>query len=198
VSPPQASSSPAIRVPAAPAEASLAVPVETSSHADDTLAKQPQHGTLAPQAEDTAPSQDSYRPVLAQTGADGWLRARNGVLQRQVMLQHLTTASQYNGCLGWADLSQFESAADQPPRLLAVNLLDPNGTVQVSSAHVFVVGPLFQPRTARTSWFTVDLKLHTQRGPVAVTALVDTGCELQGLINKRFAAAWDLPLTPPS
>ena len=28
----------------------------------------------------------------------------------------------------------------------------------------------------------------------AATALVDTGCELQSLVNKRFAAAWELPL----
>lgn len=137
-------------------------------------------------------------PGSDQTGADGWLRAHNGVLQRQVVLQNLTTASQYNGCLGWADVSQLDSASGQPPRLLLVHLLAPCRTIQVSSAHVFVVGPLFQQRTARASLFTVDLKMRTPRGPAAVKALVDTGCELQGLVSKRFAAAWDLPLSPAS
>ena len=129
---------------------------------------------------------------------DGWLRAHNGVWQRQVVLQNLSSAPQYNGCVGWVDHSHLESAAGQTPRLLVVQLTEPARTVQVSSAHVFAVGPLFRQKQPRSSLFTVSLKLHTPRGPVPVTALVDTGCELQGLVNKRFAATWDLPLSPAS
>ena len=131
-----------------------------------------------------------------QPAEDGWLRANNGVLQRQVMLQNLSQATQYNGCVGWAEVSQLESAANQPPRLLRVQLTSPARQVQVSSAHVFVVGPLCRPHKPRDSLFTVGVKLQTPRGPVSVNALVDTGCELQGIVNKHFAAAWDLPLSP--
>ena len=129
---------------------------------------------------------------------DGWLRTRNGVLQRQVVLQNLSHATQYNGCVGWTDVSQLESAVNQPPRLLVVQLTAPERQVQVSSAHVFAVGPVCRPRKTQTSLFTVGIKLHTPRGPVSVNALVDTGCELQGIVNKRFAATWDLPLAPAS
>ena len=134
----------------------------------------------------------------AQVSAtDCWVRAHNGVWQRQVILQNLSSATQYNGCVGWVDNSHLESAAGQPPRLLVVQLTEPTRTVQVSSAHVFAVGPLFRQKQPRSSLFTVSLKLHTPRGPVPVTALVDTGCELQGLANKHFAATWDLSLSEP-
>jgi hypothetical protein len=129
---------------------------------------------------------------------DSWLRTRNGVLQRQVLLQNLSQATQYNGCVGWADVSQLESAVNQPPRLLVVQLTVPERQVQVSSAHVFAVGPGCRPQKPQTSLFTVGIKLHTPRGPVSVNALVDTGCELQGIVNKHFAATWDLPLSPAS
>jgi hypothetical protein len=88
---------------------------------------------------------------------DSWLRARNGVLQRQVMLQNLSQATQYNGCVGWAEVSQLESAANQPPRLLMVQLTAPERQVQVSSAHIFVVGPLCRQQKPRDSLFTVAL-----------------------------------------
>jgi hypothetical protein len=141
---------------------------------------------------------DSAPVGSAQTQPeDSWLRARNGVLQRQVMLQNLSRATQYNGCVGWAEVSQLESAANQPPRLLMVQLTAPARQVQVSSAHIFVMGPLCRPQKPRDSLFTVGIKLHTPRGPVFVNALVDIGCELQGIVNKHFAAAWDLlPLSP--
>jgi transposase InsO family protein len=146
------------------------------------------------------PAAEHATPVskFAGQSPDGWLRAHNGAWQRRVVLQNLSRAPQYNGCVGWADISHLESAAGQPPRLLVVQLTEPDRTVQVSSAHVFAVGPLFRQHKPRSSLFTVRLKLHTPRGPVPVTALVDTGCELQGLVNKRFAATWDLPLSPAS
>ena len=143
-----------------------------------------------------APAADSGPEAPAQPDADSWLREHNGVWQRQVLLQNLSQATQYNGSVGWADVSQLEAAANQQPRLLVVQLIAPARQVRVSSAHVFLVGPSCRPQKPPTSLFTVGIKLNTPRGPVAVNALVDTGCELQGLINKHFAAAWDLPLTP--
>ncbi len=77
-----------------------------------------------------------------------------------------------------------------------VQLTAPERQVQVSSAHIFVVGPLCRQQKPRDFLFTVGIKLHTPRGPVTVNALVDTGCELQGIVNKHFTAAWDLPLSP--
>lgn len=144
------------------------------------------------------PDDEPPQPVSdsPDSGTSGWVRSHNGVWQRKVILQNLSSAPQYNGCVGWSDLIPLESAGGQPPRLLVVQLTEPARTVQVSSAHVFAVGPLFQQRQPRSALFTVSLKLHTPRGPVPVTALVDTGCELEGLINKRFAATWDLPLSP--
>ena len=128
----------------------------------------------------------------------GWLRARNGVVQRQVVLQNLSQSPHYNGCVGWADIDQLESTSPKTPKLLVVHLIAPERQVHVNSAHVFVVGPACQPQRPKDSLFTVGVKLHTPRGPVPVKALVDTGCELPGLVNKRFAAAWDLPLSPTS
>ena len=40
----------------------------------------------------------------------------------------------------------------------------------------------------------LSLKLHTPSGQVPVRALLDTGCELPGVINRRLAVALELPL----
>ena len=78
---------------------------------------------------------------------------------------------------------------------MAVTLLHPARQVLVNSSQIFLVGPACQPGP-RASLFTLGIKLHTPKGPVKVTALVDTGCELPGLIHPRLVSALDLSLEP--
>ena len=42
------------------------------------------------------------------------------------------------------------------------------------------------------------IRLHTPRGPVPIRALVDTGCELPGLLHRRLVSELNLPLDPAS
>ena len=137
-------------------------------------------------------------PSVLQHPDSAWLRAHQGVVQRKVMLQNLSKSPQYNGCFGWVDISKLESADSCHPALLAVQLIEPDRLVQVNSAHVFLVNPAGRPGKPHDSLFTVCIKLHTPRGPVPVRALVDTGCELPGLLNKRLVSALDLPLEQAS
>jgi hypothetical protein len=58
------------------------------------------------------------------------------VWQRQVLLQNLSQATQYNGSVGWADVSQLEAAANQQPRLLVVPLTPAAQSVRTATGEV--------------------------------------------------------------
>ena len=147
--------------------------------------------------DDEVPEVFPEAPVLDRSGSaplvpgdSSWLRVHQGALQRKVVLQNLVQSPQYNGCMGWTDISQLQ----EPEQLVTVALLAPQRQVRVKVSHIFLVGPVHQPQRPRDSLFTVSIKLHTPQGPVPVQALVDTGCELPGLIHPRLVSALELPL----
>ena len=145
-----------------------------------------------PELYPNAPVLDRSRPAPLPPEDSSWLRVHQGALQRKVVLQALVQSPQYNGCEGWADIRQLQ----EPDKLVTVALLAPQRQVRVKASHIFLVGPVHQPQRPRHSLFTVSIKLHTPKGPVPVQALVDTGCELPGLIHPRLVSALELPLEP--
>ncbi len=79
-------------------------------------------------------------PVLDRSGSaplvpgdSSWLRVHQVALQRKVVLQELVQFPQYNGCMGWADISQLQ----EPEQLVIVTLLAPQRQVRVKASHLF-------------------------------------------------------------
>ena len=127
--------------------------------------------------------------------SDGqWVRIADGVLQVKVILQGLQCSAQYNGSIGWVNQEHFSDEAQQQPKLLTVHLIEPERVVRVHSGHVFGLGPACEPRSSSTGLFTLVVRLHTPRGLVPIRALIDTGCELEGVINRQIVTRFELPL----
>ena len=140
------------------------------------------------------PEQDHSREI----DSHHWVRIHNGVLQVKVLLQGLPTSDKYNGCTGWISQEQLldHKSDSKQPRLLTVYLTNPERVVQVNSLYVFPLGPQCEACLPRSQLFTLTLRLHTPRGLIPIRALVDTGCELEGILNRQLAQQLGIQLQP--
>lgn len=121
-----------------------------------------------------------------------WLRVHEGSLEQKVLLQNLPVSSKYNGCVGWVNAGALQSGDSTQPRLLEVSLIDPARVVQANSSYVFPLGPTCSSQQRATPLFVVPVRIKTPQGLVLIRALIDTGCELEGLLSPRLVKQFGL------
>jgi len=171
--------------------------------------------SLAPKASNLAegrppgPSLLAQSPTLSpgpapiatdQLGAppneQSWLRVSEGKLQQKILLQNLPTFTKYNGSLGWVDAGDLSALASPQPRLVAVSLSNPDRVVQANSSHIFPLGPMCASSPRSKPLFVLPVRIKTPQGLVQIRALVDTGCELEGILSSRLVQQFGLEAYP--
>ena len=118
-----------------------------------------------------------------------WLRVRDGQVEQRVLLCNLPPRhSRYEGHYGWAPLSQF---AQQKISLVPV-LLDSERAIQVNSQYLYMCNAQDQARaTPGQQLLIVPLHLRfDNRHKIAIRALIDTGCQLDGAVNEQLLQSW--------
>lgn len=126
------------------------------------------------------------RPTIPDQ--DHWLRPWEGRWQRKVLLNQLLQHPQYNGLTGWVDLEQLECSAGARPQLLAVFVESLSRTLQVNSTNIFLVGPNLLTRPLDQGLVVIEARLAIRNGDKPVTArlVVDSGCQLEGVLSTEF------------
>ena len=121
-----------------------------------------------------------------------WVRLHQGRCHRLILLNHLPQHQAYNGLWGWVDVEHLESCANDPSRLVPVLLCDTTTprTIRVQAQYLFLAGPLLRPGNEVHPLVVVDVLLNPPEGGKAVHArlIVDTGCQLEGVLSAEFVS----------
>ena len=117
-----------------------------------------------------------------------WLRHHEGRWQRRVLLHQLQQHTQYNGLKGWVDVEELEASAGGSPKLLLVHIESLNRALHVNSSHLFLVSPNLLARPVDETLIIIEAHLNVQEGspPVHARLVVDTGCQLEGVLSTDF------------
>ena len=117
-----------------------------------------------------------------------WLRNLEGRWQRRVLLNQLQQHKQYNGMLGWVDIEELEASAGGSPKLLLVHIESLNRPLHVNSSYLFLVSPNLLARPIDETLIIIEAQLNVQEGspPVHARLVVDSGCQLEGVLSTDF------------
>jgi len=137
------------------------------------------------------PSEHKHLPTPdGSEQPSSWVRLHQGRCHRLVLINHLPQHQAYNGRWGWVDAEHLESCANDPSRLVPVFLGDssPPRTLRVQAQYLFLAGPLLRPGHEVHPLVVVDVLLTPPQGGKVVHArlIVDTGCQLDGVLSADF------------
>jgi len=150
---------------------------------------QPLHDTACPAPEQAAAPQTSATAHSPTTESEHcWLRHHDGQWQRKVLLNQLKHHDQFNGLTGWAAVDALEASAGGVPQLLRIHVDSLDRAVHVNSANVFLVSPNLLARPVDNSLIVIKTLLNVQEGapPVPARLVVDSGCQLEGVLSTDF------------
>ena len=127
-----------------------------------------------------------------------WLRHRDGQWQRKVLINNLAVKPQYNGLYAWAPIASLDQCTADRPSLISVELVDSSQKLAVSSTHLFLVCPHLLPRPLTEALVLIEVWLTPPHGvqPVRARLVVDSGCQLEGVLSSDFVQRWGWETLP--
>lgn len=131
-------------------------------------------------------------------GLQPWVRVHDGRWQRAVILNNLPKDQPYNGHRGWADITHLDNCTLEQEHMLAVHLADAQQSLPIPSKSVFLAGPCLGPD--RCNEALVEIAVNLKRPGDAhfspARLLVDSGCQLEGVLSADFVRRHGWSTTP--
>ena len=111
-----------------------------------------------------------------------------------MLLNQLVQHDQYNEMMGWVDVEALEASAGGAPKLLLVHLEGLGRSCHVNSANLFLVSPNLIARPVDQTLIAIEAQLNVKEGspPVPARLVVDSGCQLEGVLSCDFCPSTGL------